>query len=92
MFLAISIVLLINNIVIYLKFAKDLNLLSYIDNGDVNSLIPYSKKYTLLIRISLNPFFAVPENKMKQVLAKNPAFNSAVVYDRRNINSNNLTV
>ena len=66
---AIAVALMANNIVLYLKFAKDLNLFQYIDEGDLNSVISYSKKYNLLIRMSLN-FFTVLDNKMKVVLVK----------------------
>lgn len=68
-------ILFINNIVIYLKFANDLKLRQCIDAGDINSVFTYSKKYKLLIKISLNPFFAVPDNKMRAAIVKYQQFN-----------------
>lgn len=75
MYLIILVIVLINNILIYLKFANDTKLLQYIDAGDINSVITYSKKYNVLIKMSLNPFFAVPDNKMRAALVKYQQFN-----------------
>lgn len=68
-------IVLMNNIMIYIKLAKDLKLLHYIDVGDVNRVIEYGRKSNLLIKMSLNPFFIVTDSKMKAALDKYQQFN-----------------
>ena len=75
MFLIFLVIVLINNILIYLKFANDFKLRQYIDDGDINSVFSYSKKYNFLIKMSFNPFFAVSDNKMRATLVKYQQFN-----------------